>query len=128
MADPLIIIIIPVYNAEQYLPETLDSVFTQTYTNIEVITVDDGSTDKSAEIIKRYPAVKYIRQKNGGVSNARNSGIKASSGDYIAFLDQDDLWLPEKLKIQLEIASRHQESGIFFCDGLMFSSDCQISG
>ena len=128
MADPLISVIIPVYNAEQYLPETLDSVFTQTYTNIEVITVDDGSTDKSAEIIKRYPAVKYIRQKNGGVSNARNSGIKASSGDYIAFLDQDDLWLPEKLKIQLEIASRHQESGIFFCDGLMFSSDCQISG
>ena len=86
MADPLISVIIPVYNAEQFLRETLDSVGAQTYTNIEVIAVDDGSMDKSAEIIKRYPAVRYIRQENGGVSKARNTGIKSSSGDYIAFL------------------------------------------
>ena len=127
MSNPLVSVIIPVYNAEQFLLETLDSVFAQTYTNVEVIAVDDGSTDRSAEIIKSYPAVKYIRQKNGGVSNARNTGIKASSGDYIAFLDHDDIWLPEKLKIQVKIASRHRESGIFFCDGVIFSSDGLIS-
>lgn len=127
MADPLISVIIPVYNGEQFLHETLDSVFAQTYTNIEVIVIDDGSTDKSAEIIKRYPAVRYIPQENRGVGKARNTGIKSSSGDYIALLDQDDLWLPEKLKIQVEIALRNQKSGIFFCDGVMFSSDGLIS-
>jgi glycosyltransferase involved in cell wall biosynthesis len=127
MADPLISVIIPVYNGEDFLPETLDSVFAQTYTNIEVIAVDDGSTDNSAEIIKRYPAARYIPQKNGGVGKARNTGMKFSCGDYISFLDQDDLWLPDKLKIQMEIASRNQESGIFFCDGVAFSGDSMIS-
>lgn len=96
MSNPLISIIIPVYNLGKYLPKCIDSVLAQTYKNIEIIPVDDGSTDNSANVLKEYAKsdsrIKAVFKKNGGVSSARNSGIENSCGEYIYFLDGDD-WL-----------------------------------
>lgn len=93
-AGPLISIVIPVYNVEEYLRAAVDSAVNQTYENKEIILVDDGSTDKSGEICDEYaatyPCIKVIHQPNGGLSAARNTGIKNSTGKYIAFLDSDD--------------------------------------
>lgn len=89
-------IVIPVYNVETYLPQCLDSVINQTYTNIEIILVNDGSTDKSKEICEQYMLdytfIKLINKENGGVSDARNVGIMNSTGDYLLFVDPDDYW------------------------------------
>ena len=83
-------IIIPVYNTQKYIQRCLESVFNQTYENYEVIVVNDGSTDNSEEEIKSYKNIKYIKQKNKGLSSARNIGVKKATGDYIIFLDSDD--------------------------------------
>lgn len=90
----LVSIIVPVYNVERYLGKCLDSLCRQTYTNIEIVVVDDGSPDRSGEIIKNYQRIdnriKYIKRKNGGLGAARNTGIKESSGEFICFVDSDD--------------------------------------
>jgi glycosyltransferase involved in cell wall biosynthesis len=92
-AAPLVSVIIPAYNAGAYINETIDSVLTQTYPHVEIIVVDDGSTDDTVERLKKYGAgIKYIYQANAGVGPDRNTGFDASSGDYIAFLDADDIW------------------------------------
>lgn len=101
MADPLISCIVPVYNGERFLAEALDSILGQTYRPLEVIVVDDGSTDASAEIAARYgPRVTCLRQDNRGAAAAKNLGVSASRGALLAFLDADDLWLPGKLEQQ----------------------------
>src|SRR5690242_20716958 len=94
--QPLISIIIPVYNAEVYIKSTIKSVLCQTYTNFEIVVVDDGGTDESIRLIEALndPRIRIIRQPNQGVSVARNNGVAAAKGDYIAFLDSDDLWYP----------------------------------
>ena len=87
----LVSVIIPVYNGERYIVQTIDCVISQTYKDIEIIIVNDGSTDKSYEKIRPYldlPNIKYIEQENQGVAAARNKGINNSSGEFIAFLDQ----------------------------------------
>lgn len=100
--DPLISNIIPVYNGERYLAEAIESVLAQTYRNIEIIIVDDGSTDGSAEVAKHYKSpVRYYFQSNSGAGAARNRGIALAQGNFLAFLDADDLWLPDKLKLQI---------------------------
>jgi glycosyltransferase involved in cell wall biosynthesis len=99
---PLISVIIPVFNRERYLAEAIDSVFAQTYAAVELIVVDDGSTDGSASIAQRYsPQLRYHYQSNQGISAARNTGILLATGEYLAFLDSDDLWLPNKLSLQM---------------------------
>jgi uncharacterized protein (DUF1919 family) len=98
---PLVSVVIPIYNREHYLAAALDSVLAQTYQPIEVIAIDDGSSDRSAEIARAYPKVRYFYQSNQGVSVARNTGIAAARGEFIAFLDADDLWKPDKLSIQI---------------------------
>ncbi len=104
-SSPLISVIIPMYNTSQYISKTVESVLSQTYDNFEVIIVDDGSTDNGAQIVKllmqRDSRIKYIFQSNQGVSAARNNAIEHSQGDFIAFLDSDDLWLPSKLEKQI---------------------------
>jgi glycosyltransferase involved in cell wall biosynthesis len=100
--QPLVSVIIPVYNGARYLREALESVFAQTYRPIEVIVVDDGSADDSGVIAQSFSEVHYIRQTNQGVAAARNNGIEAAQGEFFAFLDQDDLWTPEKLKLQVD--------------------------
>jgi len=101
---PTVSVVIPTYNRDFCIVQTLETVFNQTYTDYEVIVVDDGSTDNTSQLINgRYKEkVKYIYQSNAGVSIARNTGIQAAQGDWIAFLDSDDEWLPEKLRYQME--------------------------
>lgn len=99
---PTVSVVIPAYNAARWIEETLQSVFAQDYPDYEVIVVDDGSTDNTAEVVDRFPQVRCIRKPNGGQASARNVGIRAAQGQYIAFLDADDLWLPEKLRVQME--------------------------
>lgn len=93
---PKFSIIIPVYNVEKYIKKCLDSVFNQTFKNFEVIVINDGTPDKSMDIVKQYD-VKIIEQKNQGQSAARNNGIKTAKGDYLIFLDSDDYWEKELL-------------------------------
>lgn len=100
--NPLVSVIIPVYNGARFLRAALESVFAQTYRPIEVIVVDDGSTDDSGAIAQSFPDVHYIQQINQGVATARNNGIDAAHGEFFAFLDQDDLWTPDKLKLQVD--------------------------
>lgn len=93
--------VIPAYNAERFISETIHSVLAQTYEIAEIIVVDDGSSDRTAEVAAGFPRTHVIRQPNGGQAAARNTGIRAASGEWIAFLDHDDVWLPRKTEIQL---------------------------
>jgi glycosyltransferase involved in cell wall biosynthesis len=99
-APPLVSVTIPVYNGERFLARALESVLGQDYAALDVTVVDDGSTDGSAAIAARYP-VRCLRRDNGGVAAARNTGIQVARGDLLAFLDQDDVWLPGKLSLQV---------------------------
>ena len=99
----MISVIVPTYNRVHQLPRALDSILCQSCSPKEIIVVDDGSTDEtSALMTSEYPEIVFIQQQNTGVSSARNVGIKRASGDWIAFLDSDDEWLPEKLEIQMK--------------------------
>ncbi len=97
---PLVSVIIPVYNRERYLAEAIESVLAQTYSEIELIVVDDGSIDRSAEVAQRYPLI-YHFQPNGGMSIARNVGVALATGKFLAFLDSDDIWVADKLAKQM---------------------------
>ena len=104
--NELISVIIPNYNSGKFLGEAIESVVNQTYKNIEIIVINDGSTDNTEEIAKKWQKrderVRYLKHKeNKGPSAARNTGIKNSRGEYIAFLDADDVWLPKKIEIQI---------------------------
>jgi len=108
---PLVSVIIPVYNGARYLHAALESVFAQTYRPFEVVVVDDGSVDASGVIAQSFPDVRYIHQANQGVATARNNGLEAARGEFFAFLDQDDLWTPEKLKLQIAHLLSHPDLG-----------------
>jgi glycosyltransferase involved in cell wall biosynthesis len=97
---PLISVLMPVHNGAQYLGEAIESVYAQGYRPIELVVIDDGSTDSSAEIAKRFP-VRYCFQERQGPGAARNRGFSESRGAFLAFLDADDLWVPEKLVQQM---------------------------
>lgn len=100
--NPLVSIVIPVYNAENYIQQTLDSVLGQTYLNFEIIVVDDGSTDSSKEILETYQEkITLYPIENSGVSYARNFAVERAKGEWIAFIDADDVWFPDKLWTQL---------------------------
>lgn len=100
-------VIIPVYNSEKYLAEAIDSVLAQTYQDFELIIIDDGSSDHSREIATSYPKVNYVYQENRGVAAARNRGVQLAKGDFLAFLDADDIWLPNKLAIQMRVFAKN---------------------
>jgi len=102
MSLPLISCLVPVFNGERYLGEALDSILAQTYEAIELIVVDDGSTDGTGEVVAHYgDRVGYVRQNNQGAPTARNVGLSMAAGEFVAFLDADDLWHPEKLERQM---------------------------
>jgi len=100
----IISVVIPVYNCEMFLAQSIDSILAQTYNPIEIIVIDDGSTDGSGAVAKSFEdfQVKYFYQPNSGIGAARNMGIKISKGKFLAFLDADDLWMPDKLSFQVE--------------------------
>lgn len=98
----LVSAIIPTYNGGRFLAQAIESVQAQTYRPVELIVVDDGSQDDSAAIAQRYAQVRLFRQANQGVATARNRGVVESRGEFIAFLDQDDRWTPDKLAIQVK--------------------------
>jgi glycosyltransferase involved in cell wall biosynthesis len=110
-------IIVPVFNGEKYLAGTLESIYDQSYTNIEIVAVNDGSTDGTAEILGSYEdRITVINQENRGVACARNAGVDAATGELIAFLDQDDLWLSHKLKRQIDVYRHHPEVSFIYSD------------
>jgi glycosyltransferase involved in cell wall biosynthesis len=97
---PLISVIIPVFNAERYVGAAIRSVLAQTYRPLEIIAIDDGSTDRGAEVLAGFPEVRWLSQPNSGISAARNRAVALATGDYLAFLDADDLWVADKLARQ----------------------------
>ncbi|MBD2312963.1 glycosyltransferase family 2 protein [Desertifilum sp. FACHB-1129] len=109
-------VIIPVYKAEDYIASTVQSVLDQSYKNFELIIVDDGSPDRSVEICQQFsdPRIAIVRQENRGVAAARNTGIRQATGEYIALLDADDLWLPDKLAKHVEHLNTSPEVGVSF--------------
>lgn len=111
---PKVSVIIPAYNAMRYLPEAVNSVLRQTFTNFEVLIVDDGSSDQTVEWASQLtePRVKLISQKNAGAAGARNKGIANSQGEYIAFLDADDVWEPTKLEKQVKCLDDNLSVGL----------------
>jgi len=111
----LVSIIIPVYNGEKYLAQAIESILAQTYRPIEIIAVDDGSTDGSSKIAKRYSEnLLYIYQSNRGAGAARNTGVKKAKGNFIAFLDADDVWVEDKLSLQMEVFGSDLELDVVF--------------
>jgi glycosyltransferase involved in cell wall biosynthesis len=119
---PEVSVIIPTYNSAQFLDEALQSVFDQTFKDFEVIVVDDGSTDQTKQVLDKYgDRIRYIFQENGGPAKARNRGIKASSGKYVAFLDADDIWLPLKLKKQVNTFRHRPELAMVFTEHCLFN-------
>jgi glycosyltransferase involved in cell wall biosynthesis len=114
-SEALVSVIIPCFNSEKWIEFTLDSVSQQSYKNIEIIIVDDGSTDDTGTIINNYSSeIKYIYKNNEGPSAARNTGLKIAKGEYIAFLDSDDLWDHEKVKKQVDYMDNHKEIALVF--------------
>jgi glycosyltransferase involved in cell wall biosynthesis len=102
MSASLISCVIPVYNGERFLAEALDSVLAQTYRPLEILLSDDGSTDGTPKVAARYAQqIRYLRQANAGPASARNRGLELAEGDFVALLDSDDLWHPEKLERQM---------------------------
>lgn len=121
--DPLVSVIIPAYNAAAYLPRALESVLAQTYKNYEILVVDDGSTDATAEIVKRFPTVRLLSQPHSGAGAARNRGIEAARGSIVAFLDADDLWMPPKLEKQVAFLQHHPHIGMVICEHILVEED-----
>lgn len=108
---------IPVYNNEAYIEDAVKSVLAQTLLPTEIIVVDDGSTDGTAAALKSYrDRIKYVYQTNRGEPAARNRGIQEASSEYIAFLDGDDLWHPNKLELQMEYLRKHPDCGLAYTD------------
>ncbi len=103
--NPSVSAVIPAYNAERFIAFPIQSILAQTYEIAEIIVVDDGSSDRTAEVAASFPRTRVIRRPNGGQAAARNTGARAASGEWIAFLDHDDLWVPQKTEIQLRCAA-----------------------
>jgi glycosyltransferase involved in cell wall biosynthesis len=110
--DFFVTAIIPVYNGEAFLADAISSILRQHHEPLEVIVVDDGSTDNSAAIAKSFPSVSYVYQANRGAPSARNQGLKMAQGDMIGFLDADDLWSDDKVKLQLSCFRRKPSAEI----------------
>ncbi len=113
---PLVSIILPTYNCAAFLPHSIGTILLQTYNSYEIIVIDDGSTDNTKEVLHPFmQRIKYIRlEQNKGLPTARNIGIRSAQGKYIAFIDADDLWLPEKLQTDIEYFETHSEVSMIY--------------
>lgn len=120
---PKVSVLIPAYNAQDFISRTLESVLCQTYGDFEAIVVDDGSTDATAEIVKQIAdkdtRVRYYFQENCGLANTRNRLVELAAGEYVAFLDHDDEWFKDKLSLQVDFLNKHSGFGLVFSDALI---------
>ena len=133
MTRGLVSVIIPAFNAAEYIRQTLHSVLAQTYQSLEVIVVDDGSEDDTdaivEEFVKKDARVQLVKQCNAGVGAARNTGIRMARGEYIAPLDADDIWFPEKLEKQVACMERYgEETGLVYCWSIRVDKDGEFEG
>lgn len=120
-AAATVAVVIPAWNAGRWIAATLDSVLAQSYRPLDIVVVDDGSTDDTAAVVARYaPTVRCLRQRNQGQAAARNHGVSASHGEFIAFLDSDDLWLPDKLAHQVALLRACPHAPLAFCNYVGF--------
>lgn len=127
-SNPCISVIIPTYNRCWILKEAIDSVLSQKFSDFEIIVVDDGSTDATNELLSTYgDQITTISQQNKGVSAARNAGISFARGGYIAFLDSDDMWLPEKLSCQHDFFQSHPEALICQTDEIWIRNGVRVN-
>lgn len=130
--NPLVSVVIPMYNAEDWIVGLLESILSQTYRNIEIILVDDGSTDTSTEIVSMFSRrdseinLRVIRQQNSGVSEARNEGVRHSSGDLLAFVDSDDIWMAGKIEWQVREITRQNASAVSCSYAIFRDSDLEV--
>ena len=125
--SPTVSVVIPAYNAAWCVGKAIASVLAQDYSDRELIVVDDGSTDGTAAVLASYgSAIRVITQSNGGMSSARNAGIRAASGEFIAFLDSDDWWLPGKLGLQIELMRSRPELGFCSCAARVEDTDGRL--
>lgn len=126
--NPLVSIIIPTYNRGWIVKEAIDSVLAQDFKDFELIVVDDGSTDNTPDTLSSYKnEIIMVRQKNKGVSAARNRGIVSAAGRWIAFLDSDDLWMPKKLSIQVDFFRRHPDALICQTEEIWFRNGIRVN-
>ncbi len=129
-AVPLVSVIVPAFNAAAYLPEALNSILGQTYPHVEVVVVNDGSTDESAAVLAQFqaqdPRVRVVHQQNLGLPSARNTGIQASHGEFLAYLDADDTIHPEKIERQLAYLQQHPETDLVYSDYCRADQDLRL--
>ena len=123
MPTSTVSVVVTTYNKAPYVAEAIASVLAQTRAPDQVIVVDDGSTDGTREILRRYDGLELHLRENGGVSAARNAGLAAATGELVAFLDGDDIWEAEYLEAQIGAALRHPSAGLVVADGIQFSAD-----
>ena len=125
---PILSAIIPAYNgASRYLNQAIESVLSQTFTDVELIVVDDASQDETSNCVKAYETLRYhCREQNGGQAKARNNGAQLAQGQYVAFLDQDDVWEPSFLEETVNILSQDPETALVHCDGYQVSQQNHI--
>lgn len=131
-ATPLVSVIIPAYKAAAYLLETIQSVVEQTHSNWELIIVDDGSPDHQAtvvaDLVNSDNRIQYVKQKNGGVSSARNHGYDLSKGEFLAFLDADDIWLPHNLSSKIAKFQNNPSLGLVHSDMAVMNEKSELTG
>lgn len=117
---PRVSVVLPAYNVRDHIGEAIQSVYAQDFKGLEIIVVDDGSKDGTADFVEgEYPDVRVFRKPNGGAATARNMGMREARGEYIAFLDADDVWLPGKLRAQIDYMDKHPSVGLV-CSGFSF--------
>lgn len=118
--SPRVSITIPTYNCARFLGEAICSALSQTYTDYEIVVVDDGSTDDTREVLAEFgDRIRYIYQPNGGLSSARNVAVSQAQGEFIAYLDADDLWYPHRLEVGVAFLDAHKECGLVHSDWTM---------
>ncbi len=128
MSTPLVSVIMPTFNRAGWLSESIGSVLNQTYPNLELIVVDDGSTDHTAEVVRAFgDQLTYLRQANRGVSKARNHGVAKSRGLWVAFLDSDDLWQPAKVATQVALFQAQPEVEVCYTDEIWIRHGVRVN-
>ena len=122
---PRVSVLIPTYNCARFLPDAIESVLAQTFQDFEIIVVDDGSTDDTAQVVSRYPQVRYILKEHSGISASRNAAVSAATGEIVAFLDADDMFTPEKLQKQVDYLDKNPDCHLIFTKAENFYEDEQ---